>query len=451
MEKRGSFGSRFGAVAAVGGSVIGLGNIWRFPYIAGENGGAVFILIYLSISFLISIPIMLSEFSIGRAARRNSMGAFARLAPGTQWKWIGYAGIITAFIILSFYCVIGGWAFEFLKESVLNQFQGKTPEQIEASFKGFIACGWRPIIWTVLFIIASTAIILAGVQQGIERYTKILMPILFVLLLGLAINSLTLEGAQKGVTFLLKPDFSKVSGSTILQALGQSFFSMSLGMGAMITYGSYLRKEEKMMKVGALVALSDITVAILSGLAIFPAVFSFGINPSSGPDLVFLTLPNIFTQMSGGHLLSIIFFFLLFIAAITSSISLLEVIVAYMTEELHITRKRAIAYTASAICVTGSLCALSMIPNSILTVDGKSLFDLCDSLSSNILMPLGALFIVLFAGWILSPIKLRNEMTNHLQYGITIFPVIRFMIRFVIPVVILLLFLNQIGLFGRLP
>lgn len=206
-----------------------------------------------------------------------------------------------------------------------------------------------------------------------------------------------------------------------------------------------------MMKVGALVALSDITVAILSGLAIFPAVFSFGINPSSGPDLVFLTLPNIFSQMSGGHLLSIVFFFLLFIAAITSSISLLEVIVAYMTEELHITRKRAIAYTATAICITGSLCALSMIPDSILMIDGKSLFDLCDSLSSNIMMPLGALFIVLFAGWVLSPIRLRNEMTNHLQYGITIFPVIRFMIRFVIPVVILLLFLNQVGLFGRLP
>ena len=446
MAKRGSFGSRFGTVAAVGGSVIGLGNIWRFPYVAGENGGAAFILIYLATSFLISIPIMLSEFSIGRSTRRNPMRAFNKLAPGSKWKLVGYMGILTAFVILSFYCVIAGWAFEFLKESVFNQFNGRSADQIRDSFNGVVASGWKPVIWTFLFTVASAGIVLSGVEKGIERYTKILMPMLFVLLLGMAVNSLTLDGAQAGIEFLLKPDFSKITGTTVLQALGQSFFSMSLGMGAMITYGSYLRKNENMPRVGAMVAFSDITVAILSGLAIFPAVFSFGISPTSGPELVFLTLPNVFAQMTGGYIISVVFFFLLFVAAITSSISLLEVIVLYLTEELRLSRKRAIFYTASAITVTGSLCALSMMPGSKLSVAGMNLFDLCDQLSSNMLMPLGGLLIVLFTGWVFSPVKFRNEFTSNLQYGVKIFPLIRFLIKFVIPVVIAILFLNRIGL-----
>ena len=299
--KRGSFASRFGTIAAVGGSVIGLGNIWRFPYVAGENGGAAFILIYLTISFLISIPIMLSEFSLGRSTKRNSMRAFSKLAPGTKWKWVGYMGILCAFIILSFYCVIAGWSLEFLKESVLNRFHDRTPEQVAAAFDGFVASGWRPIAWTLVFIAASAFIVYSGIEKGIERYNKILMPMLFLLLFGMALNALTLDGARQGIDFLLKPDFSKITGTTVLEALGQSFFSMSLGMGCMITYGSYLRKNENMFRIGAMVSLSDITVAVLSGLAIFPAVFSFGISPTSGPELVFLTLPNVFARMSGGR------------------------------------------------------------------------------------------------------------------------------------------------------
>ena len=231
--KRGSFASRFGTIAAVGGSVIGLGNIWRFPYVAGENGGAAFILIYLTISFLISIPIMLSEFSLGRSTKRNSMRAFSKLAPGTKWKWVGYMGILCAFIILSFYCVIAGWSLEFLKESVLNRFHDRTPEQVAAAFDGFVASGWRPIAWTLVFIAASAFIVYSGIEKGIERYNKILMPMLFLLLFGMALNALTLDGARQGIDFLLKPDFSKITGTTVLEALGQSFFSMSLGMGCM--------------------------------------------------------------------------------------------------------------------------------------------------------------------------------------------------------------------------
>lgn len=445
MEQRGSFGSRFGTIAAVGGSVIGLGNIWRFPYVAGENGGAAFILIYLAISLLISIPIMLSEFAIGRSTHRNPMRAFSRLAPGTPWKGVGYMGILCAFVILSFYCVIAGWALEFLGDSVMNRFEGRTPGEIAANFDSFVASGWRPILWTLVFIGATAFIILSGIEKGIERYNKILMPVLFLLLAGMAINAMTLDGAREGIAFLLRPDFSKITGTTILEALGQSFFSMSLGMGCMITYGSYLRKNENVLRIGGMVALSDITVAILSGLAIFPAVFSFGISPTSGPELVFLTLPNVFARMAGGYLLSVVFFFLLFLAAITSSVSLMEVIVSYFSEEFPVGRKRATIYTGAMVAVTGSLCALSMIPGSRLTVGGMNLFDLCDMLSSNIMMPLGGLLIVLFTGWVLSPAKLRRELTGGMRYGTGIYPFVRLLIRYLIPVVILILFLDKTG------
>ena len=446
MKQRSSFGSRFGAVAVVGGSVVGLGNIWRFPYIAGENGGGAFILVYIAISALICIPIMLTEFSLGRHTRSNALRAFRRLSPRGYWNGAGYLGIATSTIILSFYAVIAGWALKFLQVALVNGFHRQSSEEIRTVFQQYIDHGWGPMFWTFAFIAFIAFIVVRGVEKGIEKFGKIVMPFMILLLIGLVINSLTLDGAKEGISFLLRPDFSKINSHVILQALGQAFFSLSLGMGTMITYGSYLRKNENMPRVGAMVAFSDITVAILSGLAIFPAVFSFGISPTSGPELVFLTLPNVFAQMTGGYIISVVFFFLLFVAAITSSISLLEVIVLYMTEELRLSRKRAIFYTASAITVTGSLCALSMMPGSKLSVAGMNLFDLCDQLSSNVLMPLGGLLIVLFTGWVFSPVKFRNEFTSNLQYGVKIFPLIRFLIKFVIPVVIAILFLNRIGL-----
>ena len=447
MGKRGSFSSRFGVVAAVGGSVIGLGNIWRFPYVAGENGGAAFILIYISISLLISIPIMLSEFTLGRNTKRNSKRAFQKLAPGTQWKWVGYMGIICSFVILSFYSVIAGWALDFIKESLLNNFAGKSPAEISANFSAFVDSGWKPITWAIIFIAATAVIVLSGIEKGIERYSKILMPLFVALLIGLVINSMTLPAFREGITFLLKPDFSKVTGSTILQALGQSFFSMSLGMGCMITYGSYIKKNENMFKVAGMVAVSDVTVAILSGLAIFPAVFSFGISPTSGPELVFLTLPNIFAQMTGGYFISIIFFTLLFLAAITSSISLFEVSTAYFSEEMRMGRHKAVILVGITTIITSTLCALSQMPGSNLTILGHNLFDAFDSLSSNIMMPLGGLLIVIFTGWVLDPAKFKNELTSQQRFGLKLFPIVRFLIRFVIPVVILLLFFSLIGFF----
>ena len=446
MGSRGSFGSRFGVIAAVSGSVIGLGNIWRFPYVAGENGGAAFILIYIACSFLISIPLMLSEFSLGRSSKRNTKRAFQKLAPGTRWNYVGYMGIFCAFILLSFDCVIAGWALEFIKESVLNEFAGKSAAQISENFNGFIASGWRPVVWMGVFMLSTAFIVWSGIEKGIERYTKIFMPVFIVLLAALAINSLTLPGAREGIGFLLRPDFSKITGATILKAMGQSFFSMSLGLGCMITYGSYIRKGENLPKVASMVALSDMSVAILSGIAIFPAVFSFGISPTSGPELVFLTLPNIFAQMPGGYWIAIVFFVLLFLAAITSSISMFEVIAAYLTEELRMSRPKAVVGVLVTILVTGSLCALSQRPGSSLHIGSMNLFDLCDYLSSNVLMPLGGLLIVIFTGWVFSPEKLRNELTNNLTVNQWCYPAIRLLIRFVVPVVITLLFLTQIGI-----
>lgn len=320
MKQRSSFGSRFGAVAVVGGSVVGLGNIWRFPYIAGENGGGAFILVYIAISALICIPIMLTEFSLGRHTRSNALRAFRRLSPRGYWNGAGYLGIATSTIILSFYAVIAGWALKFLQVALVNGFHRQSSEEIRTVFQQYIDHGWGPMFWTFAFIAFIAFIVVRGVEKGIEKFGKIVMPFMILLLIGLVINSLTLDGAKEGISFLLRPDFSKINSHVILQALGQAFFSLSLGMGTMITYGSYIPKNENMFRLAGTVAVTDTCVAILAGLAIFPAVFSYGISPTSGPELVFITLPNVFGNMTGGYLLGIAFFFLLFTASISSSV-----------------------------------------------------------------------------------------------------------------------------------
>lgn len=446
MRKRSTFGNRFGTVAVVGGSVVGLGNIWRFPYVAGENGGAAFIIIYIIISLMISVPIMLTEFSIGRYSRRNSMRSFKKLSDNPLWQGVGFMGIATAFIILSFYSVIAGWSLEFLRESVAGTLTNSSPEQIKNNLDTFIASGWRPALWTVAFVVSSCTIVGLGVTKGIERANKVLMPLMVIILVGLAINSFSLSGFKEGVDFLLRPDFSKITWSVGLEALGQSFFSMSLGMGAMITYGSYIKRSENMFKVAGTVAISDVTVAILSGLAIFPAVFSFGISPTSGPDLVFITLPNVFAQLSGGYIISILFFFLLFAAAITSSVSLVEVIVAFVSEEFRISRLKAVILATVSVTAVALMCSLSQVPDSALTIAGYNLFDVADNLSSIVLLPVGAILIIVFAGWVMDKDIFRNELTSRGHHGTTLYPAVRTMVRYVIPIVIAMLFLSKLGL-----
>ena len=447
MRKRGTFASGFGTVAAVGGSVIGLGNIWRFPYIAGENGGAAFILVYVLVSLLLSVPLMLSEFSIGRHSRRNAMRAFRKVAPGRPaWQGVGLLGIATALLILGFYSVIAGWALEFLREAAAGSFRAQTPAGLKENFDTFVDSGWRPVLWTLLFVAMNGVIVSRGIQKGIEKFNKVVTPLMFLILLGMAVNSFTLGGLREAVDFVFRPDFSKISGAAVMQAVGQSFFSMSLGMGIMTTYGSYLRPGDSMFRVAGTVAVSDVCIAILSGLAIFPAVFTFGISPTSGPELVFLTLPNIFAQMTGGYLIGILFFFLLFAAAITSSVSLTEVVVAYVSEEFRLSRRKASLLTVLAVGVLATLCALSQMRGSPLTVAGKDLFDLFDSLTSTYMMPVGGLLIVIFAGWVMKKELLRREITSDGRYGTGIYPFVRALIRFFVPAVIALLFLTQLGL-----
>ena len=447
MKKRSTFGSTFGTVAVVGGSVIGLGNIWRFPYIAGENGGAAFILIYICVALLISVPIMLTEFTIGRAAQVNSMRAYQKVSGRRRWQGIGYLGIATAFTILSFYSVIAGWGLEFIKESVIGEFMSMDSGQIKANFDAFIATGWRPILWTTLFVIATAFIVGTGVEKGIERFNKYAMPLMFLILVIMAVNSVTLSGFQEGATFLLKPDFSKVTVRTVLTAMGQSFFSLSLGMGIMVTYGSYIRKGRNMFGIAGTVTIADSCIAILSGLAIFPAVFSFGINPTSGPDLVFLTLPNIFAQMAGGQIFSVMFFVLLFAAAITSSVSLLEVVVAWVHEEFKLKRRVATAVAGAGAMGLAMLCCLSQMPGSSLSIGGLDLLNFFDKATSLYMIPIGGLLVVIFAGWVVSKNLMRKEMTTHGRYGVELFKLIYPLIKFVIPVIIAVLFLNELGVF----
>lgn len=442
MKTKPSFGSRFGTIAAVGGSVVGLGNIWRFPYLTGENGGAAFILIYLSVSFLIAVPTMIAEFSIGRHAMRNPMRSFKKLAPNTGWIYLGFAGVLTGLMIITFYSVLGGWAVEFLRFSYLDAFKGKSAPEVAAFFTAFTQNGWTVALYSGIFVLATFAIVATGVEKGIERFNKVLMPLLVIILLALVFYSTTLSGFKDGIRFLLKPDFSKVGFSTVLAAAGQAFFSMSLGMGAMITYGNYIRKKDNLKKVAGTVAVVDFSIALLAGFVVFPAVFSFGIEPQSGPKLVFITLPNLFQQMPGGYWLSIAFFILLILAAVTSSISLFEVIARYIQEEFRQTRMRASIITGGMVLAASTVCALSMVDHSSIRIFGENIFDLFDYLTTTFMMPLGALFTVLFVAWFWKGKGFEEEVTNRGHINHRFFVMLRFVLRYLVPLVLGALFID---------
>jgi NSS family neurotransmitter:Na+ symporter len=372
----------------------------------------------------------------------------ARLAPGTPWKFTGTLGVATALVIVSFYCVVAGWAMSYLGRSVTNEFAGHSPAEITAGLSSFINSGWRPVVWMTVFLVLTSGIVWFGVEKGIERFNKILMPLLVLMLVGLGINSMFLEGFREGISFVLKPDFGKIDGGVVFQALGQAFFSLSIGMGAMTVYGSYVKQGESLPRIAGTVAISDVCIAVLSGVAIFPAVFTFGISPTSGPELVFMTLPNIFLQMPGGYWISIAFFSILFMAAITSSVSLVEAIVAWLMEEFGMSRRRGLVWATGSVFVLGALCAISQVEGSCLRVGGMNIFDLFDKTSSTVLMPLGAMLIVIFAGWVMDGRMLREQLTSDGRFGRRLFGPLRFMIKYVCAVVIALLFLNQIGLIG---
>lgn len=443
---RESFGSRFGVIAATVGSAIGLGNIWRFPYVAGENGGGAFLIIYLLLIVIIGIPVMLSEFVIGRAAQKNAVGTFRKLAPGKHWYLVGIMGVAAAFMILAFYSAVAGWTLEYIYQSLINGFSGKSSEELKTMFAEFHGSSFRPVLWFFVFMGMTAVIIFSGVKNGIEKSTKILMPLLFVILLILIVRSLTLPGAFEGLKFLFKPDFSKIDASTVLTALGQSFFSLSVGMGTLITYASYMPKNNRLGSTAVTVAFTDLFIAILAGVAIFPAVFAFGITPEAGTGLVFIALPNIFQQMAGGYFFSLIFFVLLAVAALTSTISLLEVIVAFFTEELGLKRKSA-TWTATAIVsVFGVMAALSGGLLSGVQLFGMNVFNLLEFTSANVLLPLGGIFIVIFVAWFYGREKIQQEVSNGGKLKVYYLPFFMFVIRFLAPLCIAFIFLQSIGL-----
>lgn len=442
---RDSFGSRFGALVAMAGSAVGLGNLWRFPYLVGENGGAAFIIVYILLSFLICLPIFISEFVLGRRSQRNAYAAFRDLSGGSAWKWVGLVTIIVPLIVLSYYSVIGGWSIDYLLKSLTLSFTGgESQSSMSSMFTDFVSSTWSPLICLTAFLLATTLIVVVGIKDGIEKFSKVMMPVLFFIVLAIAVYSLTLPGAGKGVDYLFRPDFSKIDGKCIAAALGQAFFSLSLGFGTILTYASYVDKKENALFQSTATAASDLMFALIAGVAIMPAVFAFGLNPQSGPGLVFETLPYVFSQMPAGGLVAILFFVALLVAALTSSISMLEVAVAFLVEEKKFSRVAACGFLFVLCWIVGALCSLSFGPLADVKLSGRTIFDFFDNLSSNILMTLGSLLTVLFVGWRLKKTDVYDEFTNgeSLSANVKIFGVLWFLIRYVCPLAIISIFVS---------
>ena len=451
MQKmdRASFGSKIGAILAAAGSAVGLGNIWRFPYEAGNHGGAAFILLYLACVFIMGMPIMIAEFTVGRRAKASTGRAFGLLANNSNWNVIGMLGVLAGLLILGYYSVVAGWTLEYILSSVTNGFADKKPEDFVAAFQSFSQDPIRPVVWLLAFLLFTHYIVVKGVKDGIEKSSKILMPVLFILIVVLAICSMALPNANKGLEFLLKPDFSKVNADVFLGAMGQAFFSLSLGMGCLSTYASYFGSDTRLGKTALSVGVIDTFVAILAGLIIFPAAFSVGIQPDAGPSLIFITLPNVFQQAFGGipflaMIFSLLFYVLLALAALTSTISLHEVVTAYLNERFKISRNRAAMLVTGFCVVTGILSSLSLG-----AWDAKffslGFFDLLDFVTAKLMLPLGGLLVCLFVGWYLKRSVSFEELTNYGLQKAPYFPIYMFILRYFAPIAIILIFVNELG------
>ena len=448
-KERGNFGSKLGVILASAGSAVGLGNIWRFPYETGNHGGAAFILIYLGCILLLGLPIMIAEFLIGRHSQANTARAYQILAPGTQWRWVGRMGVLAGFLILGYYSVVAGWTLEYIFEAV--SFAGKTPAEFISSFQSFSSNPWRPALWLTLFLLATHFIIVKGVEKGIEKSSKIMMPTLFIIILILVGCSVTLPGAGKGIEFLLKPDFSKVDGNVFLGAMGQAFFSLSLGMGCLCTYASYFSKNTNLTRTAFSVGIIDTFVAVLAGFIIFPAAFSVGIQPDAGPSLIFITLPNVFQQAFSGipilaYIFSVMFYVLLALAALTSTISLHEVVTAYLHEEFNFTRGKAARLVTTGCILLGILCSLSLGVTKEFTIFGLGMFDLFDFVTAKLMLPLGGLLISIFTGWYLDKKLVWSEITNNGTLKVPTYKLIIFILKYVAPIAISVIFINELGL-----
>ena len=451
MKTRENFGGRMAVIMAMAGSAIGLGNIWRFPYLLGEDGGAVFLVLYVVCCLLISIPIFLAESVLGRSTGANCRVAVSSLVPGRVGRWIGLLTVITPLWIVSYYSVVGGWSLEYLLQACRLEFTRMAPEQLSGTFETFIAQPWKPLVFHLLFLAMTVGIVTFGVKSGIEKFSKISIPVLFVLIVLIAGYSLSLPGSADGVRYLLVPDFSKLSLHTFIDALGQAFFSMSLGMGIIITYSSYVSKQENLMVSALGTSVSDLLFACLAGFAIIPAVFAAGIAPGSGPGLVFDTLPFIFSSMGQtapvmSSIAAILFFLAILVAALTSSISLIEVGVAYLVETKGMRRGWACVLLFVLCGACGALSSLSFGPLSDIQLFGGGIFDFADSFASNVLLVFGALLVCILVGWVMPRRKLFEELTNGgaLRGNVKIFKLVYFLIRYVSPIGILILILSSV-------
>lgn len=444
---RGRFGSQLGVILASAGSAVGLGNIWRFPTEVGQGGGAVFILLYLSFVLLLALPVMLCEFVIGRSARANAIGSFSKLAPGKPWVVTGIIGILGGFLILSFYSVVAGWTLHYTIASAVGRMQGEA--DYAQSFSDFISSPWRPTVCLVAFLLLSHLIVVRGIQRGIEYFSRLMMPLLFLILLLLMVCALMMPGASTGVRFLLNPDISKVTPEVVVGAMGQAFFSLSVGVGCLVTYSSYFKKETRLVRSAVSICAIDTLVAVLSGFIIFPTVFSLGIAPDAGPGLVFITLPNVLTQMfdrvpAMGYVFSLLFYILLLLAALTSSISMHEMCTTFISEHFG-TGRRVAASVVSLICVAlGTCCSLSFGPWRDVTVFGRGFFDLFDFTVTAFLMPIGALLTSLFAGWYLDRSIVVNQLTNDGSVRVRTLRLLLLLIRWIAPAGILIIFFNNL-------
>ena len=433
------------AILVAAGSAIGLGSIWRFPYIAGENGGAAFLLLYLVCVFVVGIPVMLAEFAVGRNTQMNAVGGYRKLSH--KWRWLGYCGVLGAMLISGYYYIVAGWSLEYMVTSVTGSLYG-SGESFSAQFDSFLASP-RQAIYMVLFVLMSHFIIARGVEKGIEKASKIMMPALFVILIVMAVRVAFMPGAAEGYRFFLSPDFSAILNSrTILLAVGQAFFSLSVGMGCMVVYASYFKSNNNLTSTAMSVSLLTLLVATLAGLVIFPAVFSAGLEPAEGASLIFITLPEIFKDMPFAALWSFVFFVLLALAALSSTISFHEVLTSYFSEEYKLSRRKA-AWITTAL--SAGLCMLALgskfdIDFAGLAIQQTSFFDIFDYLTANVVMPLGGLFTCIFVMWYMKPSFLKDEITNYGKLKGRAYPLLRFTLKYITPLLIIYIFLANLGI-----
>lgn len=449
MSERANFKNTLGVILATAGSAVGLGNVWRFPYMTGQNGGASYIVIYILCVLLLGIPCMISEFIIGRHSASNTARAYNKMG-NRWWGIIGMLSVSTGFLITCYYVIVSGWCLQYMYATVLGELHGDAAYFI-SYFSDFSSNPWKPLLWVAVFMGITHWVIIHGVRGGIERASKVLMPALFVLLLVIVVASCMLPGAERGISFLLKPDFSKIDGSVCLNAMGQSFYSLSIGMGCICTYASYFSRRTNLSQSAIQISVIDCLVAILAGLMIFPAAFSVGVQPDSGPSLIYITLPNVFQQAFSavpfvGTIVSFAFYALMSLAALTSMISLHEVSTAFFQEEMHISRKRSATIVSVSTSVIAIFCSLSLAGVDWLVIGGKSLFDWFDFVTGQLFLPIVGFFACLFIGWYVPKDIVRDEFTNWGTLRSPLYPVFLICVRFVCPTGILLVFLNQLGI-----